>query len=206
VAGDPTHDAAAAIERAAAERLAFFSDAVVAIAITLLVLDLPVPSGDTNAELLRSAADNYDDFLAFVISFLVISAHWRGHHRVFRYFTAAPPPVVWWNLLWLMMIVVTPFATRVITDQGGFQVRFTFYALVQALTGLFLLLSVRVMARRRLLDPNAPPSFVADAVAGLGTIAISFLVSIPLAFVTQWAFACWAAGPMLERLIRRPRS
>jgi uncharacterized membrane protein len=184
----------------------FFSDAVVAIAITLLALELPVPSGDTNAELLQSAADNYDDYLAFVISFLVISSHWRGHHRVYRYFTAAPPPVVWWNLLWMMMIVVTPFATRVVTEPGGFQVRFTFYALVQALTAVFLLLSVRVMVRRHLLDPHAPPRFVADAVAGLWTIVISFLVSIPLAFVTQWAFACWALGPMLERLLRRPRS
>ncbi len=205
MAGGP-NDAEAVIERAAADRLAFFSDAVVAIAITLLALELPVPSGDTNAELLRSAGDNGDDYLAFVISFLVISMHWRGHHRVFRYFTAAPPSVVWWNLLWMMMIVVTPFATRVITEPGGFEVRFTFYALVQALTALFLLFAVRVMARRRLLDPHAPPSFLADAVAALATIAISFLVSIPLAFVTQWAFACWAAGPVLERLIRRPRS
>jgi len=141
-----------------------------------------------------------------VISFLVISSHWRGHHRVYRYFTAAPPPVVWWNLLWMMMIVVTPFATRVVTEPGGFQVRFTFYALVQALTAVFLLLSVRVMVRRHLLDPRAPPRFVADAVSGLSTVVISFLVSIPLAFVTQWAFACWALGPMLERLLRRPRS
>lgn len=191
-------------ERAAVERLAFFSDAVVAIAITLLALDLPIPAGDTNEELLRSAGDEGEDYLAFVFSFLVISAYWRGHHRVFRYFMAAPPAVVWWNLLWLMMIVLTPFATRVLTHSGGgYEVRIAFYALVQALAALFLLLSVRVISRRHLLDPQSPPTLVPDAVLGLGTIAISFLVSIPLAFViTSWAYLCWAAGPFLERLIR----
>jgi len=191
-------------ERAAADRLAFFSDAVVAIAITLLALDLPIPTGDTNAELLRSVGEEGEDYLAFVISFLVISAYWRGHHRIFRYSMAAPPAVVWWNLFWLMMIVLTPFATRVLTHSGGgFEVRFAFYALVQTLAALFLLLSVRVMARRHLLDPQSPPTLVPDAVLGLGTIAISFLVSIPLAFViTSWAYLCWAAGPILERLIR----
>jgi uncharacterized membrane protein len=194
-------------ERAAADRLAFFSDAVVAIAITLLALDLPIPTGHTNAELLRSAGQDGDDYLAFVISFLVISVHWRGHHRLFRYFMAAPPAVVWWNLLWLMMIVLTPFATRVLTrSDDGFEVRFAFYASVQALAALFLLLSLRVIARRHLLDPQAPPALVPEAVVGLGTIAISFLVSIPLVFVlASWAYLCWAVGPMLQRLVWRRR-
>jgi hypothetical protein len=61
------------------------------------------------------------------------------------------------------------------------------------------------MVRRRLLDPNAPPDLVSDAVAGLGALCISFLVSIPVAFVTPWAYACWAAGPLLQRVIWRRR-
>jgi hypothetical protein len=74
-----------------------------------------------------------------------------------------------------------------------------------ALAGFALLLSVRVMVRRHLLDPQAPPGLVPDAVAGLGALCISFLVSIPLAFITPWAFSCWAIGPLLQRIIwRRP--
>src|SRR3954463_2152143 len=61
----------AEVEILAAERLTAFSDAVVAIAITLLALGLPVPRGATNTELLRSAGDHLDDYLAFLISFAV---------------------------------------------------------------------------------------------------------------------------------------
>jgi uncharacterized membrane protein len=207
VADQGASRSAAETERAAADRLAFFSDAVVAIAITVLVLGLPVPTGVTNADLLHSAREHSDDYIAFAVSFVVISAHWRGHHGIYRYLIAAPPSLIRWNFLWLMMIVITPFATRLLTESGGFQVRFTFYALVQALTAGFLLLAVREMVRKRLRDPNAPPDLVPDAVAGLGSLSFSFLVSIPVAFATRWAFAIWAAGPLLQRVVwrRRPR-
>ena len=113
------------VERLATERLIFFCDAVVAIAITLLALDLPVPP----------TRGYWDDYLAFVISFAVISAHWRGHHRVFRYVVRSGP-IVGLSLLWLFFIVLTPLATRVITAEGDFAPRFIFYAAVQALAGL----------------------------------------------------------------------
>lgn len=69
----------------AVERLTFFADAVVAIAITLLALDLPVPTGSTNGDLWRSLRENFSDYLAFAISFVVIAARWNAHHRIFRY-------------------------------------------------------------------------------------------------------------------------
>ncbi len=128
----------AEVELLSAERLIFFSDAVVAIAITLLALDLPVPVGATNADVLQSAEGFVDQYVAFVISFVVIAGHWRGHHRLFRYVNDAGP-IVPWNLLWLFFIVVMPFATRVLNGNGAFQVRFTVYAGVQALAALSLL-------------------------------------------------------------------
>lgn len=185
-----------------AERLAFFSDAVVAIAITLLALDLPVPQGQTNADLLHSVAHNRDDYLAFVISFIVIAAHWRGHHRTFGYLRAAEP-IVGWNLLWLFFIVLTPFSTRVLSDNGAFQARFTFYAAQQALIGISFLMVIIGIGRHKLLRPGSPPDLLRTGVFRLIGLSATFLISIPVCFFTPWAYAIWVAIPLTSRIVRR---
>src|SRR4051812_13800152 len=166
----------------AAERLTFFADAVIAIAITLLALDLWVPEGTTNRELLHSAYVHRADYIGFLISFYVIGAHWSGHHRVFRYVTRLGGRLSILTLLWLLMQVVTPFATRVLTGGGAFQPRFILYAVVQALAGLFFLLMVRQIQVHRLYRPDIPKDRFADAYFGTGSMAAAFLISIPLAF------------------------
>jgi len=68
--------------------MVFFSDAVVAIAITLLALDLPVPhttDSTTNEQLLHALGTQYPSYLAFFISFFVIGSHWSDHRHIFRY-------------------------------------------------------------------------------------------------------------------------
>lgn len=94
------------IPAVAAERLTFFG-AVVAIALTLLALDLPVPEGSTNAQLWRSASAHREGYLAFMISFVVIAAHWLAHHRVFRYVTAWNSRLTGLTVYWLLMLVIT---------------------------------------------------------------------------------------------------
>jgi len=68
-----------ALEARAADRLILFSDAVVAIAITLLALDLPVPDGRNVSEFWRSVREHDDHYLAFLVSFVVIAASWGKH-------------------------------------------------------------------------------------------------------------------------------
>jgi len=69
----------------AAERLTFFSDAVVAIAITLLAIDLPVPDGGTVSAFWMSVKHDDGHYAAFLISFAVIAAAWSDHHELFAY-------------------------------------------------------------------------------------------------------------------------
>jgi uncharacterized membrane protein len=189
----------------AAERLVFFSDAVVAIAITLLALDLPVPDGVTNGDMLRTVAEHPDEYLAFLISFAVIGAHWRGHHRTFRYVSTIGGRLARLSMLWLLMQVITPFATRVLTGDGAFQVRFIFYAAVQALAGAFFLLMIREIRRYGLLRPDTPPRMLTNAATRTATLAAAFLLSIPLSFATEWAYAAWLAVPIAAGLVRRLR-
>jgi uncharacterized membrane protein len=189
------------------ERTVFFSDAVVAIALTLLALELPVPDGETNAAALRSLADHNAEYRAFLISFVVIAVHWFGHHRVFGYVTALTGRLAWWNMLWLLMVVLTPFATRTLSGDGAFQVRFILYASVQTLAGLFFLLMVREMSRHGLLREDTPPMAVTTSYVRLLAMTGAFLVSIPIALVTPWAYLCWVAIPFASRgitaLVRR---
>jgi uncharacterized membrane protein len=187
----------------AAERLTFFADAVIAIAITLLALDLWVPEGTTNRELLHSAYVHRADYIGFLISFYVIGAHWSGHHRVFRYVTRLGGRLSILTLLWLLMQVVTPFATRVLTGEGAFQTRFILYAVVQALAGLFFLLMVRQIQVHRLYRSDIPKDRFADAYFGTGSMAAAFLISIPLAFVTEYAYDVWIVVPIVVGLARR---
>ncbi|MEP6799919.1 MAG: TMEM175 family protein [Lapillicoccus sp.] len=192
--------------KAAAERLVFFSDAVVAIALTLLAIELPVPKGTSPSQLAAAFDQGFPEYLAFLISFLVIFLYWNGHHRQFRYLTDAPPALVRWNGLWLLAIVLTPFATRVLTggegeDHGAFPWRFGFYAALQVLAGVGALMSARVMQRDDLVDDGAPPEFLHNAYVRIGALVISFAVSIPAAFlIGQWAYLVWSVSPLVMRV------
>jgi uncharacterized membrane protein len=127
------------MEVVAAERLVFFSDAVMAIALTLLALDLPVPGGIENvgsvsiSGMIIDARRHVDDYFAFLISFVVISAHWRIHHRVFRYVREATKPIIRLNVYWLLLIVITPFTTETLSVGQQNLFRFGLYAGTQTM-------------------------------------------------------------------------
>ncbi len=192
--------------RNAAERLVFFSDAVVAIALTLLAIELPVPAGSTPRELADAFDRGAPEYLAFLISFLVIFLYWNGHHRQFRYLADAPPALVRWNGVWLFAIVLTPFATRVLTggegeDRGAFPWRFSIYAVLQVVAGLGALMCARTMEREDLVEEGSPPDLFHNAYIRIGALVVCFAVSIPMAFfVGPWAYVAWSASPLVMRL------
>ncbi|MBO0770847.1 MAG: DUF1211 domain-containing protein [Actinobacteria bacterium] len=199
----PAPDVQPAADVAAAERLVFFSDAVVAIAITLLALNLPLPRGATNAQVWQSLRGHGDDYLAFLISFVVVGTHWRVHHSVFRYVARLGGQVGASNMIWLLMIVVTPFATRVLTGNGGAGVRLAVYAVVQLIAWLALLQMTGRITRDDQLREDTPPGAIAGSQRRAAAMCAAFLVSIPLAFVTHWAFLCWIAPQLAWRASHR---
>jgi uncharacterized membrane protein len=192
-------------ETRAAERVITFDDAVIAIAITLLALDLPVPGGTgnpTNGQLLHALREGWPDYLAFLISFLVIGNQWMTHRRVFRYVGRLTGWVGRLNMLWLLMMVLTPPATRMLAGSGALGVRFAVYTLIQVIATACLMQMSRQAKRGRMLRPDAPESaHRSDSIPYLAVI-ITFLVSIPVAFATEWAFALWIAVPLTARALR----
>jgi uncharacterized membrane protein len=121
---DKTHD------RFQLERMAFFSDAVFAIAITLLVIDVRLPEVrvDNGDALAAALTELVPKFLGFVISFFVIGRFWIGHHRVVGHLRACDDGLIWRNLLFLLTIAFMPFPTAVISEYGGTMLGVAVYA------------------------------------------------------------------------------
>jgi uncharacterized membrane protein len=189
--------------KTATERLVFFSDAVIAIAITLLALELPIPTGDTPSAAWSSFGDHLDEYLSFLISFVVIANQWFAHHAIYRYVTRVHRRVAGVNMGWLLTVVVTPFATRVLVGDTSFPMAFTLYAGVQ-IVGQLAMLSIILMIRHdHLIAAEVPLGTFNRSIARTIAFATSFAVSIPVAYHSHWAFALWAATPFLVRLVSR---
>ncbi len=97
------------------ERLVFFSDAVIAIAITLLALDLKVGHRGPRFEFI-DLADAWHSFAAFFLSFSIIAVFWINHHRFFVHIKAIDPKLMTYNICWLLFIVLLPFTSSLISS------------------------------------------------------------------------------------------
>ena len=107
------------------ERVAFFSDGVFAIAITLLVLEIRLPEPKPGSHSSLSSAllvELWPDFYSFLISFWFVGTLWIAHHRVFRYIRDYDRGLLLVNLFFLMWIVLLPFSATLLSryeDQQG---------------------------------------------------------------------------------------
>lgn len=97
------------------ERLILFSDAVFAIAITLLVIEIKVPEIEkselSEARLLNALVHLIPKFFGFIISFMFIGIYWTVHHRLFGYVVNYTPKLLRLNLLFLFAVALMPFST-----------------------------------------------------------------------------------------------
>jgi uncharacterized membrane protein len=165
------------------DRVLFFSDAVFAIAITLLAVELHVPSMRIAAS--QELYNARNSLIGFGISFAVIALFWLGHHGIFRYITAFDRPLITLNLIFLGTIAFLPYPTALLSAHS---LKATdaviFYAICAGAAGLAEGL-VWLYATRRgsgLTDPAA------DRVRNQYTMRIFrvpavFALSIPIALV-----------------------
>lgn len=97
------------------ERLILFSDAVFAIAITLLVIEIKIPEIPeekvTDNTLLHGLAVLIPKFIGFLVSFLLIGQYWMVHHRMFGYVINFTGKLIWLNIFFLLAVALMPFST-----------------------------------------------------------------------------------------------
>ena len=123
------------------ERILFFSDAVFAIAITLLVLSIEVPDipqGLVAEELPGQLLGLWPKYLSYVISFLVILSFWIAHHSIFSHIRSYDRSLIWLNSLFLMCVAFLPFPSALLGEYGDQQLVVAIYAASLAITRLML--------------------------------------------------------------------
>jgi uncharacterized membrane protein len=120
------------------ERVVFFSDAVFAIAITLLVIEIHVPhiAVRTDAGLGQALLELLPKYIGFVVSFFVIGRFWIGHHRICGHLAKADEGFISRNLLFLLLIAFGPFPTALISEYPDFRIAIGVYAGWLILAGL----------------------------------------------------------------------
>jgi uncharacterized membrane protein len=100
-------------------RIEFFSDAVFAIAITLLILEIKVPllhSAEVSRNLGTALLDLYPSYFGYVFSFLMIGIYWANHHRIFKLYRRGDDILVLLNIFFLMCVAFLPFPTAVLAE------------------------------------------------------------------------------------------
>ena len=193
-------------DEAGFERLIFFSDAVFAIAITLLALEirLPVDATDlSDLQLMKSLMAIWPKYLSFIISFLVIGNFWIAHHRQFRMITRYDTRLLLLNLFMLMSIAFIPFPTSILSENSN-RTSTIFYALSITLTGLLsALLWWYASWENRLTEKNFEVKVARRHLLSILTIPAVFLLSIGLAFIdpdlAKFSWMLTAPAAMLTR-------
>lgn len=189
------------------ERLAAYSDGIMAVVATLLVLGIAVPSEHEFAvegfwaffEKMRH------DVRAYALSFLIVTSYWMQHHVIFSFLQQASRRFAWINFVLLFFITLIPFATKLLATYRHDRYVVLLYGLLQIVCGLLLavLWSEAHEQRRQAtkqLDPEIRRSMTLRILLGplinLVGVAVS-QVSVPL------ALACFWIAPLLNLSHRR---
>ncbi len=190
------------------ERIVFFSDAVMAIAITLLALDLrlpEIPGGLTADQLPAKLAALGPHFMTFFISFIVIGVYWISHHRYFGYIQRYDTPLILLNFLFLFFIICMPFLASLLGQYSSVPVALILYTLSIAALGLSMSLIWWYASRdHHLIASNVDPALIRRINIRLFAAPVMFLVAVPFAYISSTAvIVVWWLSPLAVLLAMR---
>jgi uncharacterized membrane protein len=167
-------------------RLEAFSDAVIAIIMTIMVLELKVPHGD-NLQALRPLLPI---FLSYLLSFVFLGIYWNNHHHMLHATKRVNGKILWANINLLFWLSLVPFTTAWMGENHVAALPTSIYGVILCLSAIsYTLLQNLIVAQQ------GPDSLLAKAVANdvKGKVSlVAYLAGIPLAFVhSGYAIACY---------------
>ena len=189
------------------ERIVFFSDAVFAIAITLLVLEIrlpPLPLDASDRDLLLALVGLIPRLAGFLVSFFLIGQTWVEHHKLWGCIGRHDTGLVWKNLFMLLFVAVVPFTTALFSEHHTSRVALVVYAAAFALMGLAKVALWRHARAHGLLYEDLDAGFVASLGARTWAGPLGALVVLGLASArVPFAWGGFMAIPILALLLHR---
>lgn len=161
-------------------RLEAFSDGVLAIIITIMVLELKVPHGDSLATL----KPLLPVFLAYVLSFIYIAIYWNNHHHLMYTVDHVSASILWANMHLLFWLSLIPFATAWMGENHFSAMPTALYGFILMMAGIAYWILQQAIIRSHGRDSLLAKAIGAD-IKGYGSIVL-YAIAIPLAFYQEW--------------------
>lgn len=190
-----------------AERLKAFADAVVAIAMTLLILPLmeSVSESAGKDELAGAwVVGHLDQLVSFLLSFGIIAVFWLNHHRLFAQVERVSAMLLWITIAWMLMIVWMPVATAIVGLMTGDPVQKLLYIGTMLVASLLMLVARLYLRRHPELHEIGAPALRNGMLAETMT-AVMFAIALLVSFspLGYWALALMVLVSPLHSLVSR---
>lgn len=173
------------------DRLINFSDATVAIAVTLLVLPLTELAGQGHrGGVIAFLTDHVSVIGAFLVSFLIIAVIWTEHHHLFELLVSYDGPLLALNFVWLFAIVAIPFSTAITQDRATHDRVSSALYLGNLLLAFVTLAAMHLVARHdsRVIDPACRGTFrVGPSIMVAAACAIALIIAVMVPALGRWA-------------------
>lgn len=188
-------------------RMLTFTDGLFAIAMTLLVVDLAVPTlsdASSVGELADKLNDDSATFVSFAISFAVIGRYWLAHHTYFSALARIDRGIIALNLVYLAFIAFLPFPTALLGQYFENPLSITIYAVNVAIVSGMEVVLFSYAQNHDLLERKLPRDVYRFGTMMSLAPCLFFLLSIPVAFIsTTLAACCWFLGVPFAAIAER---
>jgi len=190
-------------------RVEAFSDGVIAIIITIMVLEFEVPDINKDAttrDVIHTLHELLPYFIAYIFSFIMIGIFWTNHHHMFHLLEKTDEPLLAMNLVFLFWMSLIPFATIMMGGNPLLAISSALYGFIKLMTTLSLAVMRAYTIKKNLIHKDSDTeltrkvyvvSLKARTKNYIATAA--YLVSIPLAFVSVYlSYICFVIPPIIS--------
>jgi len=173
-------------------RLEAFTDGIIAIAITLLSLDLKLPASDAGKPLGEALLHHWPSYLAYLVSFLVIGIIWVNHHAMFTLIAKVDRGLLFFNLLLMLVIAAIPFPTALFAehlteDEGAHIAAAVYSGTMVAMSVCFLMVWRWVIAHPNLLHGHVDLAAARGTTRRFGVGILIYVATVGLSFINGMA-------------------